>query len=71
MAGRKLAYRVNRSKIEVLPLHAPPDDIAYWRPRSPRERLLYIEFLRQINYGEAAVSGRLKRVLEITQREAR
>jgi hypothetical protein len=71
MVERKPNYRVDRAKIEVVALQAPPDNVTYWRPRSPRERLLFMEFLRQINYGEAALAGRLKRVLEVAQREAR
>jgi hypothetical protein len=44
---------------------APADDIQYRRSRSPAARLPYMEYSRLINYGEAAVSGRVKRVLEI------
>jgi hypothetical protein len=53
--------------MSVSNLTAPADDVAYWRSRSADERLAHVEYLRLINYGEAAVSGRLKRVFEITQ----
>ena len=59
--------RVNRKKMSVSDLTAPPDDLAYWRSRTPAERLAYMEYLRLINYGEAAVSGRIKKVIEIVQ----
>jgi hypothetical protein len=59
--------RVDRTRISVTTLNAPADYVAYWQSRSPDERLAHMEFLRLINYGEAAVSGRLKRVLEIAQ----
>ena len=59
--------RVNRSKVSIVDLTTPPDDVAYWRSRTPAERLAYMEYLRLINYGEAAVSGRLKRVFEVVQ----
>jgi hypothetical protein len=61
------AVKVNRKRIEVTDLAAPADDVAYWRTRSPAERLQHVEFLRLMNYGQAAVSGRLKRVFEIAQ----
>ncbi|MEW6249550.1 MAG: hypothetical protein AB1716_02805 [Planctomycetota bacterium] len=43
------------------------DEIAYWRSRTPAERLEAVELLRQINYGEAAVTGRLQRVFEVAE----
>jgi hypothetical protein len=60
-------YRVYRNKIEIVTLGAAADDIAYWRSQSPAARLRAMELMRQINYGHAAVSGRLKRVLEVAQ----
>jgi hypothetical protein len=60
-------YRVNRKKLSVAKLGRPSSDVAYWRSQSPNARLRAMELMRQINYGEAAVSGRLKRVLEIAQ----
>jgi len=58
---------VKRKRMSVSHLTASSDDVQYWRSRSPAERLAYVEYLRLINYGQAAVSGRLKRVLEIAQ----
>ncbi|HLN31305.1 MAG TPA: hypothetical protein VK395_26425 [Gemmataceae bacterium] len=67
-AGRSRAVaNVKRQRMSVSHLTAPADDVQYWRSRSPAERLAYVEYLRLINYGQAAVSGRLKRVLEIAQ----
>jgi len=43
------------------------DEIAYWRTRSPDERLEAVELLRQINYGEDATTARLQRVLEFAE----
>lgn len=59
--------RVDRKKMAVVNLTTPADDVQYWLTRSPAERLAHLEYLRLINYGQAAVSGRLKRVLEIAQ----
>jgi hypothetical protein len=59
--------RVDRSKISIVELTAPPDAVAYRRSRTPAERLAYMEYLRLINYGEAAVSGRIRKVIEIVR----
>jgi hypothetical protein len=69
--GIASAVKVNRKRVTVSALAAPADDVDYWRSRSPGERLQHVEFLRLINYGQAAVSGRLKRVLEVAQLETR
>jgi hypothetical protein len=63
--------RVDRKRMSVATLADPANDVAYWRSRSPAERLAYMEYLRLINYGEAAVSGRLKRVFEVIERRPR
>ena len=40
------------------------DDKTYWLSRTPEERLLHMEYLRRINYGEKA-TARIQKVLEI------
>jgi hypothetical protein len=60
-------YRVKRKKMVISTLGAPADDVAYWRAQSPAARMRALELMRQINYGYAACSGRLKRVLEVAQ----
>jgi hypothetical protein len=39
---------------------------AYWHSRTPAERFLYMEHLRHVNYGSAALQ-RLQRVLELVE----
>jgi hypothetical protein len=58
--------RIDRTAFSVLSSFedADAEDDAYWRSRTPAERLAHLEFLRRINYGDAA-TGRLQRVLEI------
>jgi len=41
------------------------EDLAYWRSRSPEERVAAVEFLRRQYYGSTA---RLQRVARVTQR---
>jgi hypothetical protein len=43
------------------------DEIAYWRTRSPEERLDAVELLRQINYGDDAITAQLQRVFEFAE----
>ena len=60
---------VDRNAFEVVPLSAEGDDRAYWQSKTPAERLLALEIMRQIVYGYDPATTRLQRVLEITRRE--
>jgi hypothetical protein len=61
-------YRVNRKKLVIRTLGAGDDeDIAFWHSQSLAARMRAMELMRQINYGQAATSARLKRVLEVAQ----
>jgi len=42
-------------------------DRAYWHSRTPEERLLAAEMMRQSAYGYNPATARLQRVFEITQ----
>ena len=61
--------RLDKSVLEVTSIDDDAADVAYWHSRTPHERLLGLEMLRRFNYGEAATSARLQRLLEITERE--
>lgn len=39
-------------------------DRAYWRSRTPEERMEALEVMRRIFYGEDRCTGRIERVLE-------
>jgi hypothetical protein len=56
--------RVDRTAFSVVDLDDDSEERAYWRSRTPAERLAHLELLRRINYGDAA-TGRLERVLEL------
>jgi hypothetical protein len=58
----KTAFRVFSSFAE-----AEAADRAYWHSRTPEERLLAVELMRQSAYGYDQATARLQRVLEITQ----
>lgn len=59
--------KVDRNALTVASLNEEPDEKAYWRSRTPAERLQHIELLRRINYGTAA-TARLQRILEFASR---
>ena len=60
-------FKLDKTAFSVGFLNDASDEKAYWLSKSPSERLEMIEFLRRINYGEAAASGRLQRFFEITK----
>ena len=43
------------------------DERAFWRTRTPAERLAATELLRQINYGDLATAARLQRIFEFAE----
>jgi hypothetical protein len=58
--------RVDRTAFSVFDSFEEADaaDAAYWRSRTPAERMAHLELLRRINYGDRA-TGRIERVLVI------
>jgi hypothetical protein len=58
--------RVDRTAFSIVSSfeEADAEDDAYWRSRTPAERLAHLELLRRINYGDAA-TGQMEKVLEI------
>jgi hypothetical protein len=64
-------FSLDKSAFSVVPLSASDDDAAYWRTRTPLERLEAIEIMRQILYGYDPATERLQRVLEVVQQAPR
>lgn len=60
------SYRLDRSAFSVTSVGAQDDDGAYWSDKTPLERLLALEYLRRMAYGNAA-SARLQRVLSVAE----
>jgi hypothetical protein len=58
--------RIDRTAFSVVSSfeEADAEDDAYWRSRTPAERLAHLELLRRINYGDAA-TGRIEKVMEV------
>ena len=61
------SLRVDRSAFRVDSLSDDSGERAYWKSRTPQERMEYLEVLRQINYGYDPATARLQRVLEIIE----
>jgi hypothetical protein len=60
------AFRLDRAAFAVASLADPDDTAAFWRTKSPLERLTALDYLRRMAYGPAA-AARLQRVFEIGQ----
>ena len=49
---------------------AEQEDRAFWHSRTPEERMTYLEWLRQRNWGYDPTTARLQRVLAVIERPA-
>jgi hypothetical protein len=59
--------KLDKSAFSVASLTDELDEKQYWLSRSPYERLLALEVMRQIVYGYDPSTERLQRVLEIVE----
>jgi len=60
--------KIDKTAFSVADLHDPGDEKAYWLSKTPQERLLAMQIMREILYGRDAATGRLERILEIAER---
>jgi hypothetical protein len=63
------ATRLDRSAFQIAALDEDAEERAYWRSKSPAERMEALELMRQIVYGYDPATTRLQRVLEIAELE--
>jgi hypothetical protein len=60
--------RVSRTAFSVTTLaDADKEDLAYWRSRSPEDRLTALELSRQITYGYDPTTRGLSRFFEVAE----
>jgi len=60
--------RVDRSSFSVVMLaEADASDLAYWKSRTPEERLEALELSRQITYGYDPTTRGLSRFFEVVE----
>jgi outer membrane lipoprotein-sorting protein len=60
-------YQLNRSVLSITNLTDMNDEKVYWLQTTPKERLLALEMMRQINYGYDATTTRFQRIFEIVE----
>lgn len=60
-------FSMDKKSFSTVSLHANDTDVEYWRSRTPEERILAIEFLRQLIYGYDPATERLQRVFETAE----
>jgi len=60
-------YQLNRSVLSITNLTDINDEKIYWLQTTPKERLLALEMMRQINYGYDANTTRFQRIFEIVE----
>jgi len=60
-------YKLNKNAFSVDSLTNPQNDKEYWLSKTPIERLEFVEYLRQINYGYDPATSRLQRFFEVTE----
>lgn len=61
-------FKFNLSTLSIANLNdEDTEDLAYWLLKSPKERLIALEYLRQVMYGYDPNTSRLQRVFEIAK----
>ena len=62
--------RVDRTAFSVCSSfeEAQAEDDRYWQSRTPAERMIAMEQIRRVLYGDAA-RGRMKKVFEVVERD--
>jgi hypothetical protein len=60
---------LDRSAFEVGSLDEESAEHEYWRAKSPQERMVALELMRQIIYGYDPATTRLQRVFEVVELE--
>ncbi|HSW53861.1 MAG TPA: hypothetical protein VLH59_02120 [Ignavibacteriaceae bacterium] len=60
-------FQFDKSSFSVSTLEENNGETEYWLSRTPEERLLAVEFLRQLLYGYDPTTERLQRVFETAE----
>jgi hypothetical protein len=57
----------NKKVLSVKSLYDKDNDLEFWLSKTPEERVLAVEFLRQLIYGYDPSTERLQRVFETAE----
>lgn len=60
-------FKLDKTAFSVVSLSQTTDDKTYWWSKTPQERLLAMELMRQINFGYNPLTTRLQRVLTVVE----
>jgi hypothetical protein len=60
-------FQLDRNAFSVTTLHEQDNDVEYWKTKTPEERMLAVEFLRQLTYNYDPATERLQRVFEFAE----
>lgn len=60
--------RINKSAFDIIALTDDSGDKEFWLSKTPDERMLALELMRQINYNYDPLTDRLQRVFEVIER---
>ena len=61
--------RLDRSALQISTLGDDAEERAYWRAKTPEQRLEALELMRQIIYGYDPATTRLQRIFEVADLE--
>ncbi|MDZ4656258.1 MAG: hypothetical protein SH868_01630 [Bythopirellula sp.] len=61
-------FRLDKTVIQESTLEAQGDDRAFWFSKTPDERMIALEHLRQVVYGYDPATERLQRILTVVER---
>jgi hypothetical protein len=59
--------KLDKKSFSVVSLQESDNDIEYWRSRTPEERFIAVEFLRQLIFNYDPSTERLQRVFETAE----
>jgi hypothetical protein len=60
-------FKLDKSAFQISTLESQGDDREYWFAKSPEERMIALEHLRQVVYGYDPTTEGLQRVLTVVE----
>ena len=60
-------FKLDKNSFSIISLMENENDVGYWLSKTPEERILAIEFLRQLIFGYDPSTERLQRVFETAE----
>lgn len=60
-------FKLDKNSFSIISLMENENDVGYWLSKTPEERILAIEFLRQLIFGYDSSTERLQRVFETAE----